>query len=262
MFARVITSIAILFIVIRSQACSTKLFRYIKLLEKAGKLPEVIKKFEEHRDFFDSVRDETQITSEQVGSVFLIPTNLQSVLSLGLPFPDWCSEEDYKKLQVIQALFYDLMAQTESMRKIATGPVIERFLENVRNSEKLKNRKKLYLYSAHNINVALFNRAHNFAGIPKNPAYGSAVIFEKLRGPDDRIYLRMFYWTCVSEKLIVLKLDGCDEYECLLSNYVDIISPILPEVGFAKCKTSAYDSYRINLTMLYLFAEEDLFSFK
>lgn len=81
----------------------------------------------------------------------------------------------------------------------------------------------------------------------------------------------MLYWTGVSEKLIALKLGNCAQ-ECLLSNYTDIISSVLPARGFTKCKTSAYTSYRkikpqakkINpdVALPYLFAGEDLFSFK
>ncbi|XP_031776592.2 lysosomal acid phosphatase-like [Nasonia vitripennis] len=242
---------------------------YKKLFTEAEKSPEVIKKFEENGDFLDYVRDKTQIISERLVPISMIASELQCVRSLGLPLPDWCSEKDFKRLQEFQALYYDLTAKTELMKRIAAGPVIERFLDNVKDSEKLGNKKKLYLYGAHDINVGVFTRAHNFTGIPKNPAYGSAVIVEKLRGPDDQIYLRMLYWTGVSEKLIALKLDSC-AHECLLSNYIDIISPVLPEIGFTKCKTSACCKIsrtytkKINpdVKMPHLFAGEDQLSFK
>lgn len=111
-------------------------------------------------------------------------------MSLGLPLPDWCTDEVFQKLKEIQALQFDIFTYTDALRKLAVGPTIKRFLRNINASESGNNTKKLYLYGAHDTNVAPFLRAHNFTH-PRVVDYGSTIIFEKLRGKDNLIYIRV-----------------------------------------------------------------------
>lgn len=104
--------------------------------------------------------------------------------------PNWCTAEVYQKLDEFTAEIFDIFAHTNSMMKIAVGPTIKRFIKNIKESESTSNRKKIYLYSAHDFNVITFIRAHNLT-TPRLAEYGSSIIFEKLRGKDNRIYIRV-----------------------------------------------------------------------
>lgn len=126
-------------------------------------------------------------------------------MSMGLSPPNWCTDEVWKKLENIAAMIFDIFTYTNDMKKIVVGPTIKRFLKNINSSASQRNKKKIYLYSAHDYNVVSFIRAHNFTS-PRHADFGSAVLFEKLKGDDGRPYIRVSiciydcinrYYTCI-----------------------------------------------------------------
>ena len=127
---------------------------------------------------------------------------------MGLPLPSWCSQEDYAKLDEHVVLFYDAVVKTQLMRKYTAGPVIEQFLSNIDRHVSGADRKKIYLYSAHDINVGIFTRSHNFTEAPKIPEFGSTVIIETLRGADEQIYIRV----CTANNRIVTLIQGLTDF--------------------------------------------------
>ena len=109
-----------------------------------------------------------------------------------LPLPSWCTWDDYKKLYEISALYKDAFSETEDMKRIMVGPFIEEVLKNIDNHETGKSKVKMYLYSAHDRNIASFLRAHNITKrVPRIPDFGSALIIEKRRGIDGKVYMRV-----------------------------------------------------------------------
>lgn len=57
--------------------------------------------------------------------------------------------------------------------------------------DKVKNPHKIYLYSGHELNIAAFVRAHGAEKQFPYPDYSSAVILEKLRDSENRVYVRV-----------------------------------------------------------------------
>lgn len=80
------------------------------------------------------------------------------------------------------------LSGTDEMRRMMTGPIVERLLKVLKDD---KDQKKIYLYGGHEFNIAAFIGAHNISGTPATPDYGSALIFERLSGPDGRKYIRV-----------------------------------------------------------------------
>lgn len=107
-----------------------------------------------------------------------------------MPFPDWCTKEVFEKLEDSKALFFDLYTYTNRMNQIVGGPLIKMFIANMNASESRDNHRKIHLYSAHDVNVLTFLRAHGIT-TPRLIDYGYTVILEKLRGNDDKIYIRV-----------------------------------------------------------------------
>lgn len=113
---------------------------------------------------------------------------------MNLSRPEWCDTETFKKIQNLYTIDFEYLYFTDPLKRIGAGRVVKTFLTNVENNNaKSDGGKKIYLYSAHDYNIAAFTIAHNF--YPRIPDYGSGVIVEKLRGTDDQVYLRvkMFY---------------------------------------------------------------------
>ena len=55
---------------------------------------------------------------------------------------------------------------------------------------KVSNPRKIYLYSAHEMNVAAFTRAHNIDSY-RYPEYGSGAILEKFRDARGQLFVRV-----------------------------------------------------------------------
>lgn len=111
---------------------------------------------------------------------------------MGLALPDWCSWEDYQGLAKIANIFYDVLTLTEEMRRTLVGPVIAEILKNIKNKEDTYDKRKIYFFSGHDVNIASFQRVHNFTNAPELPDFGSTFIIEKLRGKKDgQVYIRV-----------------------------------------------------------------------
>ena len=109
---------------------------------------------------------------------------------MNLPLPDWCKEEDYDALKNISNIAYEVLTGTLDMKRMFVGPTLEKILENIKNNEE-NNKKKIYLYSAHDINIGTFTRAHNFTGIPEIPDFGSAIIIETMKDQENHTYIQV-----------------------------------------------------------------------
>ena len=108
---------------------------------------------------------------------------------MGLPFPDWCSSRIYEVLKEISPIHYETLVETIDLTRMMVGPTVEKLLENIKNNENEK--KKIYLYSAHDNNIGTFTRAHNFTGIPELPDFASAIIVETLKDRFNDTYIRV-----------------------------------------------------------------------
>lgn len=102
-----------------------------------------------------------------------------------LPFPDWCTEEVLKKLRDSRALMFDLFLCTDSLKKMAGGPLVKVFITNVNESESKDNVGKIQLFSAHYFNVLAFLRAHGLTE-PRLVDYGCAAACNSRKTPWQR----------------------------------------------------------------------------
>ncbi|OXU31428.1 hypothetical protein TSAR_013713 [Trichomalopsis sarcophagae] len=212
-------------------SCTT----YREMQGQVEEWPEVKKMFEKHSDFVKEIRNKTGEVYSPTSRLYRLYNNLRAALSMGLSLPDWCSKEDYEKLEEIAHLSYLILTHTPLMTRIATGPTVEKFLENIEESGKGLDGKTVYLYSGHDINIAQFCNAHNFTNVPKIPDYGSALIVEKLRGPDSRVYVRFIMWTGAGGELLVpINVKGCG-HECPVSRYKSLVASILPDEESRSC---------------------------
>lgn len=112
---------------------------------------------------------------------------------MNFPPPDWCTDEILKKLQEIVKLEYEIRSYTPQLKRLNGGPLIKRFIENIKINEKRDTPRKIYLYGGHEVNIAAVAKALNFSE-PEIPAYGSAIIVEKLSNANGEIYIRVIIY--------------------------------------------------------------------
>lgn len=111
---------------------------------------------------------------------------------MGLTKPEWLDDSIMRKIVEVAELQYDMIfASNSEIKRLAGGPIIRTFIENINKSVSDESSKKLYLYSGHDDNVASFTKAHGF-NKPSLPDYGSALILEKLKDPKTgKVYLKV-----------------------------------------------------------------------
>lgn len=214
---------------LRPQACST----YEDALEEVRQTQEVREKTAVYADVLKHLTEKTGMEIKSLSEVYEIFNLLTSQKNMNLTLPEWCTEELYQKMEDMVFLEYEIRFYTAKLRRLTGGMLIRRFIENMNINGEQNNPRKIYLYSGHEINIAAFTRAHDIH-VPKLPTYGSAIIMEKLRNTEGKLFIKMLLWTGVSEELITLKLNNCDEI-CSIDTYLENIKDIIPSDDETNC---------------------------
>lgn len=76
------------------------------------------------------------------------------------------------------------------MKKMFMEKFLKTAVENINANINKTRDNKIYLYSAHDVTVFAFLRAHNINHI-SHINYSGTVVLEKLRGKDDKQYVRV-----------------------------------------------------------------------
>ena len=109
-----------------------------------------------------------------------------------MELPKWCTNEVYDSLKNATRDSFNSICATETLIKYRGGCFTKTFIENMNINNQHENPRKIYLYSSHDTNIFSFAKAHKFEfpgeGVPE---YGSAFIFEKFRGIDNHIYVKV-----------------------------------------------------------------------
>ncbi|KAK2577433.1 hypothetical protein KPH14_003540 [Odynerus spinipes] len=214
---------------LRPQACPT----YEKALEKVRKSKEVSDKTAVFADVFKYLTLKTGMEISTLNAAYEIFNLLAAQKHMNLTLPEWCTDEIYTKLEDIVVLEYEIRSYTTELKRLNGGMLIKKILENMNLSGERENPRKIYLYSGHEVNLAAYTRAHDIKE-PRLPTYGSAIIVEKLRNPEGKLFIRMLLWTGVTEELIPLKVKDCDEL-CPIESYLKIVKDIIPSEDETNC---------------------------
>lgn len=119
---------------------------------------------------------------------------------MNLTLPEWYTDEVHRTMQEIMFMCYDNYSYTTQLKRLNGGLLVKKFIDNMnpRGDPNNKPSRKIYIYSAHELNIAAFARAHNIS-ILRLPDYGSAFIVEKLRDENSNFYVRV-----INARLIIV----------------------------------------------------------
>lgn len=121
---------------------------------------------------------------------------------MNIPKPQWVTPLLQRGMEDVTEFAYDLMSFTTTMKRLAGGPIIRQFIENMNLDGKHEKPQKIFLYSAHDLNVASFVKASGFK-YPEIPYYCSMIVFEKLRHKNGAKFVRVSYY---KQKLTILRI--------------------------------------------------------
>ncbi|XP_076643346.1 venom acid phosphatase Acph-1 isoform X2 [Halictus rubicundus] len=199
---------------------------YSEALQNVRESEEVLEKVSKYKDFFKFLCEKTGANITNTKQAYEIYNLLTAQKSMNLILPEWVTNEVYTKMQSIVKLEYEIRSYTAQMRRLNGGPLIKKFIDNVKLNEERARPRKIYLYSGHETNIAGFVRAHNFTE-PELPNYGTAIILEKLSNEAGKPFVRMLLWSGITEKLTIYKFNNCDEV-CSFEKYKQFVNDAVP----------------------------------
>lgn len=108
---------------------------------------------------------------------------------MNIALPEWATENVRHRIEKLVALEYNILSFNTLMKRLNGGFIIKEFIKNLNKSNNTSN-PKIYVYSGHELNIAAFAKAHDLIE-PKLPAFGSAIIVEKLRNHYGEVYIQV-----------------------------------------------------------------------
>lgn len=110
--------------------------------------------------------------------------------SMKIATPKWITHRIFKEIEEVVMLSGEIGAYTTKLKRLSGGTLIKQFIQNMHLAEGSTEKPRMYLYSAHDINVGAFSKAHGFKK-PEIPLYGSTIIVEKLRDNAGSVFVRV-----------------------------------------------------------------------
>ncbi|XP_060526942.1 uncharacterized protein LOC132702372 [Cylas formicarius] len=152
---------------------------------------------------------------------------------LGLPLDEWTQKVYPEPLKSLAVDFYYLETINTPLRRIMAGYYLKKVLSDTErkiNGTLTPSTRKLFLYSAHEQNIAGLVLSLDVFELRDVPAYGSYFIVElhKIEGVWG---IKLFYQNYETKEPRALSLPGCDTF-CPYDDFVRLVEDIIPESDF------------------------------
>ncbi|XP_076618084.1 venom acid phosphatase Acph-1 [Colletes latitarsis] len=154
---------------------------------------------------------------------------LKEEASQNLVLPKWTESVYPTPMKEILALDFKLRSYTRTLKRLNGGLLLRKMIDDIETYKAGKLEpydRKAFFFSAHEMNVAAVARALDLDE-PIIPAYGSTMILETLRDKKGTYYVRVIYWSGVSEQLTIKTIPGCTEL-CPFDQFLIIVSDVIP----------------------------------
>lgn len=219
--------------------CPRYLDEYNKLLESS----EYKKEIEQYIDFMNEL---TKYTGKNISTpldIYYIYHTLMAEYSMGLPLPAWTKPLFPNGRLYNGILFaYKVANYNKSMRRIYGGAMLKEFIKNIVGhvNGTFETEKKVFLYSAHETNIASLLSTLNIFK-PHVPAYSSSVFMELLY-KEGIYYVRVLHYLGIPSNLEVLRLPGCEDI-CPLDTFFQLTIDDIPSDEDMVCDKTLTEDY-------------------
>nr|CAI5844098.1 unnamed protein product [Callosobruchus analis] len=152
-----------------------------------------------------------------------------------MTLPEW-TKSVYPDLIKEMAIKELTETSTDILNRLGSGYLVKKIIEDTQTRIKdkaNKHGKKMYLYSANELNIA---RLLLFLGIfepPHIPNYGSYIIIE-VHENDEKFGVKVFYQDYSSESVNLVRLPAC-QHICPLDKFISLYQDLIP-VHDSECK--------------------------
>ncbi|XP_054001257.1 venom acid phosphatase Acph-1-like [Hylaeus anthracinus] len=146
-----------------------------------------------------------------------------------LTLPKWTESVYPTPMKELLALDFKLRSYTRTLKRLNGGVLLRKMVDDIeayKAGKLMPYDRKAFLFAGHEMNVAAVARALDLDE-PVVPAYGSTIILETLRDKKGSYYVRVLYWSGVSEQLKIETIPGCTEL-CPFEEFLSIVASVRP----------------------------------
>ncbi|GLV41158.1 uncharacterized protein CBL_04682 [Carabus blaptoides fortunei] len=194
--------------------------------EKLFSLESVKDALEMHKWLFDYVNQHTGLNATRPVDLMLIYFALATQESLGLRLPEWSSMVYPYALTEMAVMEYNLRTFNDHLKQNAAGGLIKKIRDDITAIINGNKATKLYLYSAHELNVASTLLALN-TYYPHVPGYGSYILVE-LHKINNQYGVQLFYSENSFAVPTPIVLPGCNHF-CPLSIFTSLTEHVITD---------------------------------
>ncbi|NP_001315418.1 venom acid phosphatase Acph-1 [Apis cerana] len=169
--------------------------------------------------------------------------------SYGLTLPSW-TNNIFPRGELFDATVftYNITNSTPLLKKLYGGPLLRIFTKHMLDvvSGTQKKKRKIYLFSGHESNIAAVLHALQLY-YPHVPEYSSSIIME-LHNIEGTHYVKIVYYLGIPSEARELQLPGC-EVLCPLYKYLQLIENVIPSNEELICDKRFADESANNLSI-------------
>ncbi|KAK4881178.1 hypothetical protein RN001_004497 [Aquatica leii] len=182
--------------------------------------------YEKNKKLYDYVSLHSGLKITRPQQIYNLQFLLNSEEAMGLKLPEWTNNIWPENITKAAAEEYYLAFATPEMKKLAGGPLFKKIIDdtNTKIAINSTDEHKLYLYSAHENNLAYF-LIHLDAFYPHIPPYGSYIVFE-VHQIHNTYGVKIFYENYTKNSGYI-KIPGCGQF-CPFDKFVGLMKDSLP----------------------------------
>ncbi|KAJ3659156.1 hypothetical protein Zmor_010861 [Zophobas morio] len=200
---------------------------YLELYDQEVQLHRDRNMFDKYNNIFQYISNHTGLNVTKYLDVYNLYFGLGTEEEWGFELPEWTKPVWPQTIVDLTINEYFISTATTEMNRMASGYFLQKVVsDSFSKINNIKSGRKVYLYSAHENNIAellillgIFEPLHI-------PDYGSYVMFE-IHKINNEHGVKIYYENYVANGPQLLKLPGCDTF-CEITKFVSLIEEYFP----------------------------------
>lgn len=153
---------------------------------------------------------------------------LKSEIEYGLTLPTWTKKYYPDRLRDLSNEAWSYFVYNTALKRIMGGTLLRKLITDWEAKIAGTASKKMFAYSAHDLNVVAILSACNLWDAKQSPNYGITAIFELKQRPRTGVYgIQVFVRNAPDDKPVLLEIPGCEAF-CSLEDFKSLVSNNLP----------------------------------
>nr|CAI5844099.1 unnamed protein product [Callosobruchus analis] len=201
---------------------------FLELYDEAAYSAEVQTEINKHGEVVQYIAQNTGLNITKFEDIYNLFFGLATEEEWGFTLPPWTRKVWPKTMESLAVHEYYVALKTVEMRQMAVGYFLEKVIKDtVKKISGTTPAKKLFLYSAHENNLAELLIALGVFEYPHVPTYGSFILLEvhNITGVHG---MKIFYENYSGQGVKLLKMPNCDEF-CPLEQFVKLVTDLIPD---------------------------------